>query len=253
MTVGRARRTLSQWNGHSMLVGERIAGLRRVSILNGLSDAALERIARDGAWREYKASQHILEYQDASTDVSFLLRGKARAIVYSSEGKAVIFTDLFAGAMFGEIAAIDRGPRSAGIEAIEDCTVASLAADQFEALMLREPNVAVATLRHIASDVRRLSDRVFEFSTMIVRNRIHAELLRLVGEADRRQAEALLSPAPSLSDIADRISTHREAVSRELARLIELGLLRREGKNLKITSVPKLIELVNEARGEQPG
>jgi CRP/FNR family cyclic AMP-dependent transcriptional regulator len=235
-----------------MLAGERIAGLRRVSILNGLSDTALERVARDCTWREYKASQHILEYQDPSTDVSFLLHGKARAIVYSSEGKAVIFTDLFAGAMFGEIAAIDRGPRSAGIEAIEDCTVASLAADQFEALMLREPSVAVATLRHVTGDVRRLSDRVFEFSTMIVRNRIHAELLRLVGEADRRQAEALLSPAPSLSDIADRISTHREAVSRELARLIAFGLLRREGKNLRITSVAKLTELVNEARGEQP-
>jgi CRP-like cAMP-binding protein len=234
-----------------MLEGERVAGLKRVSILAGLSDTALARIARDSACREYKAGQHILEYQDASTDVAFLLRGKARAIVYSSEGKAVIFTDLQAGAMFGEIAAIDRGPRSASIEAIEDCTIALLTADQFEALMLREPSVAVATLRHVTSDVRRLSDRVFEFSTMIVRNRIHAELLRLIGDVDRRLAEALLCPAPSLSEIADRISTHREAVSREIARLIELGLLRREGKNLKITSVARLTELVNEARGER--
>jgi CRP-like cAMP-binding protein len=235
-----------------MFAGERIAGLRSVSILAGLSDTTLERIARDCAWREFKAGQHILEHQDASTDVSFLLRGKARAIVYSSEGKSVIFTDLHAGAMFGEIAAIDRGPRSASIEAIEDCTIASLAADQFEALMLREPSVAVATLRHVAGDVRRLSDRVFEFSTMMVRNRIHAELLRLIGGAEQRQPDVLLSPAPSLSDIADRISTHREAVSRELARLVDIGLLRREGKNLRITSVAKLTALVTEARGEQP-
>ena len=68
--------------------------------------------------------------------------------------------------------------------------------------MLREPNVAVATLRQVTAEVRRLSDRVFEFSTMVVKNRIHAELIRLAGEINHRNGEAVLSPAPSLSDIA---------------------------------------------------
>jgi DNA-binding IclR family transcriptional regulator len=59
-----------------------------------------------------------------------------------------------------------------------------------------------------------------------------------------------LSPAPSLSDIADRISTHREAVSRELSRLGSTGLLRREGGDLRITDVTRLARLVRDARGE---
>ena len=59
-----------------------------------------------------------------------------------------------------------------------------------------------------------------------------------------------LSPAPSLSDIADRISSHREAVSRELSRLTAIGLLRRERGNLVITDVGKLSEFVREAKGE---
>ena len=63
----------------------------------------------------------------------------------------------------------------------------------------------------------------------------------------QEQTEVTLSPAPSLSDIADRISTHREAVSRELSRLTAIGLLRRERGNLVITDVDKLFELVSEA------
>jgi CRP-like cAMP-binding protein len=229
---------------------DRAAALARATILAGLSEGALAKLAAQCLWRDYDVGQSILAYQDTSTDVSFLVHGKARAIIYSPDGKAVIFTDLQPGAMFGEIAAIDRGPRSASVEAMEPCAVASLSAAQFEALVRAEPSVATATLRHLAGEVRRLSDRVFEFSTMVVRNRIHAELLRLAGGANVKQTVVILTPAPSLADIADRISTHREAVSRELARLVDIGLLSREGKSLRIADMAKLVTLVNEAKGE---
>ena len=233
-----------------MVQNERVSGLKRLPILAGLSEAAIEPVAQSCLWRRYDAGEQIVGYQDSSTDVYFLLAGKARAIIYSPEGKAVIFADLQPGMMFGEIAAIDRKPRSASIEGLEPCTIASLSTDKFESLMLSEPSVAVATLRHVTADVRRLSERVFEFSTMVVQNRIHAELLRLAGEAGQQHAEVVLTPAPSLSDIANRISTHREAVSRELSRLSAIGLLRREGGDLRITNLAKLVELVDEAKGE---
>ena len=234
----------------SMLQHERVAGLKRVPIFGKLSDVALERAAQSCAWRKYEFGEQILSYQDPSTDILFLLAGKARVVIYSSEGKAVVFVDLKQGTMFGEIAAIDRRSRSASVEALERCTIASLSAEKFESLMLEEPSVAIATLHHMASDVRRLSERVFEFSTLVVQNRIHAELLRLASEVSRQQAEVVLSPAPSLSDIANRISTHREAVSRELSRLTAIGLLRRENGGLRITNVAELAKLVDEAKGD---
>src|SRR6187431_2288366 len=195
---------------------DRTAGLKTVPIFAKLAENALERAAHRCTWRQHQAGEQILHFQDPSTDVLFLLSGKARVVIYSSKGKAVVFRDLKAATMFGEIAAIDRGPRSASIEALEPCTVASLSAENFERLMLEEPSVALATLHELAANVRRLSERVFEFSTLFVQNRVHAELLRLAGEVGAKDAEAVLSPAPSLSDIANRISTHREAVSREL-------------------------------------
>ena len=234
----------------AVLPHERVSLLKRVPILAELSNDALEQVARSCVWRSYDTGKQIVGYQDPSTDVFFLLSGKARAIIHSSKGKDVVFVDLKATMMFGEIAAIDRRPRSAGIEALEPCLIASLSSDAFEKLMLREPSVAIATLSHMAAEVRRLSERVFEFSTLVVQNRIQAELLRLAGGAGERHGEALLSPAPSLSDIADRISTHREAVSRELSRLAGIGLLQRQGGDLRITNLARLATLVNEAKKE---
>jgi CRP-like cAMP-binding protein len=233
-----------------MELHERRLALGRVAILASQSPSQLERIAATCKWRELDEGEQILSYHDPSTDVFFLASGKARVIIYSAEGKAVIFTDLRPGAMFGEIAAIDRDPRSAGVEAVEPCTVASMTAVQFERLLLEQPPVALATIRHVTREVRRLSERVLEFSTLMVRNRIHAELLRLAADAVQKDGQALLSPSPSLSDIASRVTTHREAVSRELSRLASIGLLRREGSDLKVTDIARLEKLVRETKGE---
>ncbi len=229
---------------------KRLAALKGVPIFAALSQAGLEQVVGTCRWRDYDSGEQILSYHDLSTEVFFLAAGKVRIIVYSADGKAVVFTDLKPGAMFGELSAIDRAPRSAGVETIERSTIASLTASQFESLLLREPAVAVATLRHVTAEVRRLSERVLEFSTLVVQNRIHAELLRLAADARQEGGQALLSPAPPLSDIANRISTHREAVSRELSRLTAIGLLRREGGDLRVPDLARLEKLVREAKGE---
>jgi CRP-like cAMP-binding protein len=228
----------------------RLAALKGVPILAELSHARLEQVVGTCRWRDYDAGEQILSHHDLSTEVFFLAAGKVRIVVYSADGKAVVFINLKPGAMFGEISAIDHAPRSAGVEAIERSTIASLTASQFESLLLREPTVAVATLRHVTAEVRRLSERVLEFSTLVVQNRIQAELLRLAADARQEDGRALLSPAPSLSDIANRISTHREAVSRELSRLASIGLLRREGGDLQVPDLARLEKLVREAKGE---
>ena len=233
-----------------MQAHERVSALKRIDVLCALTNDALGSLAKECKWREYSAGETILDHQDTSSDVLFLLTGRARIIIYSADGKAVLFADLGAATLIGEISAIDRKPRSAGVEALEPCAIAFLPAERFEKLMISEPAVALATLRHVTAEVRRLSERVFEFSTMVVQNRIQAELIRLAGETRSTATEVVLSPAPSLADIANRVSTHREAVSRELSRLGSLGLLRRDHGHITITDIQRLAKLVAEARGE---
>lgn len=233
-----------------MLASDRSNALRQVSIFADAPEETLARAAALCRWRHYAPGSTILAYQAPSTDVFFVIEGRARAAIYSLEGKALLFSDIGAGEVFGEIAAIDGGPRSAAVEAMEPTLAAAMPSADFAQILRGDPNVAMATMKLLTRTIRRLSDRVYEFRALAVQNRIQAELLRLAGGTGSKGGQALLSPAPALAEIADRVSTHREAVSRELSRLGGLGLIARESGALRITDLARLAELVREARGE---
>jgi len=77
-------------------------------------------------------------------------------------------------------------------------------------------------------EIRELTKRVYEFSTLAVRYRIQAEVLRLANLSSRCGNVVNISPAPTHAEIASRTSTHREAVTRELNRLAKLAFLSNE-------------------------
>jgi predicted transcriptional regulator len=57
-------------------------------------------------------------------------------------------------------------------------------------------------------------------------------------------------PAPTHVEIASRVSTHREAVTRELNRLSRIGIIERRGGTLMVKDVTRLAEMVHDATGE---
>jgi CRP-like cAMP-binding protein len=114
----------------------------------------------------------------------------------------------------------------------------------FHDILQSHPTVLFAALRHLTTQVRALTGRVFEFSTLAVRNRVHAELVRLARE--HGGTEAVIRPAPTHLEIASRISTHREAVTRELSRLEDLGIIAREGRTLRVKNLARLEAMVED-------
>jgi CRP/FNR family transcriptional regulator, cyclic AMP receptor protein len=224
--------------------------LKGVAIFAGLSSDALERIQRRCCWRRYEPGEPIVDYLDASDDVFFITAGEAHVTIYSHAGKVVSFGDLGSGEVFGEYAAIDRGSRSARVEARTSCLVASMPAAAFRALLETQPRVTLAVLTQLVRKTRTVTRRVYEFSTLHVNNRIQAEVLRLATLAPREGKSARIVPAPTHVEIASRVSTHREAVTRELNRLSRIGLITRGGDALLVRDVDRLAQMVQDATGE---
>ena len=98
--------------------------------------------------------------------------------------------------------------------------------------------------------VRGLCERVVEFSTLGVKNRIHAELLRLANKHMQDENRAVISPAPTHADIASRVSTTREAVTREMSHLGQIGVIERRSGTLVVCDTAKLTQMVQEVRGQ---
>lgn len=231
-------------------VAEASRSLANVAVFADLSPDCLARIERRCAWRRYGAGEPIVDYLDASRDVFFIASGEARVSIYSLLGKDVIFCDLRPGDMFGELAAIDGAPRSAGIEARSDCLVASLSAGAFREVLQSEPKVTLALLGQLVAKVRGLTTRVYEFSALAVANRIQAEVLRMANLAPRYGKSARIAAPPTHAEIAGRVSTHREAVTRELNRLSRVGVIERRDGALIVKDVERLTEMVQDATGE---
>jgi CRP-like cAMP-binding protein len=225
--------------------------LESVAIFRGLSPHTLERIKRLCTCRRYEPNDPIIDHLDGSNDVFFLLAGNARVSIRSADGKAVSFRELGPGGMFGEFAAIDGHPRSANVEARANCLVVSMPATAFRQLLETEPTMSKALLEHFVGEIRELTTRVFEFSTLAVRYRIQAELLRLARLATQEGKAVRIVPAPTHAEIASRTSTHREAVTRELNRLAKIGVLEHLNRELWIADIGHLVRLVDAAISDE--
>lgn len=224
--------------------------LSGIELFDGLLDSDRDALARHCRWHRYAADQYIIGHQDETNDVYFIVGGRVRVTVFSPSGKEVSFADLPAGKSFGEMSAIDGAPRSATVIALSDAKLASMPAAVFRRALNDHPDVAAKMMQYLVGLVRRLSDRVFEFSVLAVRNRIHAELLRLARDQGTDTGAAVISPAPTHADIASRVSTHREAVTRELNALTRDGLIERRDGALVIADVARLAQLVETGLGE---
>jgi CRP/FNR family cyclic AMP-dependent transcriptional regulator len=220
-----------------------------ITEFRALQPADLDAIGRRCQWRKATAGEVVLQYQDDGDNIFFIIDGTIRLTHYSRSGHEVILGELSAGDMFGELAAIDGQRRSATGVARSDTLLAVMPAAAFLDLIRTNHPIAMATLRRLSGQVRRLTERVFDFSTLAVRNRIHAALLQLAKESVSGSNQAIITPAPTHIDLANMISTHREAVTRELNELVREQLIRREEHSIIILDIARLRRMVHAVRG----
>jgi CRP-like cAMP-binding protein len=105
------------------------------------------------------------------------------------------------------------------------------------------PQAGLWMAHQLAARVRDLTERTFELATLSVSSRIQSELLRLAAHGKAKGDHVAIAPIPTHADLAARVGTHREAVSRELSQLSQEGLIRRSGRTLEILSIAGLQSL----------
>lgn len=221
--------------------------LRQLLIFRGLSDRELVDIASRLTFNGYAKDAEIFGEHEQDNSVYFILAGSVRITVYSAAGKEVTFRDLGPGEMFGELAAIDGQPRSANAVAKTHAHIGRVSAAQFWTLLQEFPKVNAATLTYLCGLVRDLSGRVYQFSAHAVSSRVQSEILRLARLAGSAGNTATISPAPTHAEIASRVNTHREAVTKEISRLVGTGLLGRSSGKLTVKDIAALSRMTEEA------
>jgi len=218
----------------------RTESLAKIELFRSLSPQAIAALDTQCTWRKYSRNQWVVEYHEISTDVLFVLSGVVRLKIPASSGREVLFKDLNAGGFVGEIAAIDGKPSVTGILAYTDVVIARMPRGVFRAVLDDHPDVRDQVLLRAAKIIHTLTNRVREFSTLDVKYRIYAELLRLSQPRPDAKDQAVISPPPVQAAIAARVSTRREAVAREMKALERAGLIERKRGALVLNDTKRL-------------
>ena len=147
--------------------------------------------------------------------------------------------------MFGELSAIDNQPRSISVIAIEPSVTAILGQQDFLSLLKSEADFAMAVMKHLTGMVRGVSEKLFQFGTMKIRERVYLELLRMAEPYINNSHQIEIHPVPTHTQIANMIGANREAVTREINAIKKSGLITiKSGRTLVITDIDKLKNII---------
>ena len=106
-----------------------------------------------------------------------------------------------------------------------EATLLRLGGNDFRALIARQPLLAERTMIRLSSLSRYLCERVFESRAYSVPQRILLEVQRIIHAAEGGDNAGVVDPAPSPEELATRVGTVREQVTRVIRDLSRQSLL----------------------------
>jgi CRP-like cAMP-binding protein len=203
-----------------------MARLAGVHLFKGL-DIDLAPFEARSNWRRFDPEEVLVDFDDLSTDVYFLLSGEVRVLMRTASGKEVILHEMRPGELFGELAALDGINRSANVTALTRGEACVMPAAVFKELLFSHQPVAERLFCLMASRIRELNARFMEQTVLDLRHRLYSELLRLSHPRNDRAGERVITPPPFHHIVAARIGCRREQITREFTMMTQEGLIER--------------------------
>jgi CRP/FNR family transcriptional regulator, cyclic AMP receptor protein len=215
-------------------------------LFSGLPAAQLTAVAARIRSRTYQRGAMIIEHGATDGDVFILIEGQLLAKRFAGNGQEFGYRRLPQLSYFGELAAIDGSPRSVSVIAVTDARLGIIAARDFRAMVDDWPPLARTLLVDLARRVRELSDRLFEASTVSVGGRVAAEVTRLALAAGVSGNGGVIADMPTHAELAAAIGGQRETVTRALNRLVDAGIVVKQGRSLIIRDFEALLAQTGE-------
>ena len=209
----------------------RIQTLTRVPIFAGLSESELSFLNQRTVPRHYSAGEMVFTEGEPCIGLYVVESGQIRIFKSSAAGREQVLSIEGPGGSVAELPVFDGGNYPASVAAIEPATLLFVSKQDFQALCLTHPQVALKVLRVVGARLRRLVGIIEELSFTTVRSRLVSFLLRTAQKDGKPTPEGLQIELPSSNqELASQIGTVRELVSRNLSRLQSEGIIQIDGR-----------------------
>lgn len=180
--------------------------------------------------RRYQSGAEIIRYGEDERDVFFVLSGEVQTSMYTKSGKVFYFQSLKRGKMFGELAALDGKLRSTSVVAVGETCVVRMSGENFKDVVARYPNLSERVMLRLCDLSRFLVEHAITMHAFSVPDQIRLEICRIVKQYPAVDNRVRIEHAPTHEDIAFRVGTLREQVTRVMPEFTKSGLIEKTGK-----------------------
>jgi CRP/FNR family cyclic AMP-dependent transcriptional regulator len=159
-----------------------------------------------------------------------IVSGRVKIYATGDDGKEIVLNELVSGEHFGELALLGDFRRTASAMTLEDSELRMLGKADFQQYLGQQPTIALELIRHLACEVRRLSDELADMALLDVYGRVS----KVLKESAQEEGGRLITPNLTQKAIAERCGCSREMVNRVLKELKIGGYVGQDGKRLII-------------------
>lgn len=189
-----------------------------------------------GTVRQFPKNTVLVQEGDKSDQLYVVMSGRLKVFLGDADGKEVILDSLGPRQFFGEMA-LDGEPRSASVMTVEVSSLSILQREQFKQFLADKPKAALALIYALIKRARALTRSVGNLALLDVYGRV-AHLL--IESATNEDGRLVVADRISQVDIAKKVGSSREMVSRILGDLKEGGYISMDNSRIVIQqTLPK--------------
>jgi CRP-like cAMP-binding protein len=220
----------------TMDISQMVDLLGRTELFAALDEPTRRRIA-SGATQTTFAKGRTIFVQDEPGDRMFVLAsGAVKLVVRSRHGEIVELARHWPPAVFGQLALLDGGPRSASAEAIEESLLLGITRDQLIDLLQSNNGLVDGLLRSLGQLVRRANRQTTDLVFLDLQGRVARKLLELADTG----GGALRHRRFTQTELAHMVGGARQTVNLALRSLEERGLIRVSSGSIEILELDEL-------------
>jgi len=192
--------------------------------------------------RDYEAG-HVLALQgEQAGKIGYVLSGRAKAVAFSTKGEATWVGYFRTGDFFGHTALLSESPPPFEIIAETDVKIIFVSTSTMRSLLDERQGLGLEIAQDLALRLDHMTNRLIEAYTLSAKGRICAELSRLSRVIGIAPDTRIIRPSPVFVELAERVNSTRETVSRTVSDLQKKGILAREPGAIIIKNPERLNE-----------
>ncbi|WP_040489837.1 Crp/Fnr family transcriptional regulator [Fulvimarina pelagi] len=195
-------------------LGAREKSLSKTLLFQALEPAARRDLSTYAFTRTHGAGDPIFAAGDEGRAMMAIVTGQVRISLVTPNAREVVLADLHTDEVFGEIALLDGGERSADARALTNVTLLVLERRDVMKVLKAYPESALKLLELLCARIRRSDERMAELAFLDISTRLARALLRILDGPNRTGRKGIQRLSLSQTEMAQMIGSGREPVNR---------------------------------------